>query len=350
MRVKHIAHVELFVENADEIANAYTKTFGLQRIAEARPETGMAGRFSVALASDEARVLITSATSDDGPVAAYVRHHGDSVRDVAFEVEDVRAAYAELMARGATSIEPPATWDGGGGACVRATVGGFGDVVHSLIQREGGPGALLPFYRPVNGPKAPRSSYTCIDHVAMCVETGTLDATTAFYERVFGFVNSYEQYIETDISGMNARVVEDESGTVKFPMQEPLPNSHGPIAEFIDKHRGAGVYHVGLQTEDILPELRTLRDRGGHVLETPRAYYEALPRRVGALAEDIVDLRDLHVLVDRDQYGYLLQVFTRSLHPRKTFFIEVIQRKAARSFGNANVRALFDAVEREAMA
>ena len=348
MRVKDIAHVELFVENAEEVADQYAKKFGLNPIAAAGPETGLSGRRSIALAAANARVLVTSSLDDEGPVAAYVREHGDGVRDIAFEVEDVRATFDELVSRGAAPLEPPSTWDGAGGRCVRAIVGGFGDVVHSLLQREGGPAALLPLYRPVTSPKIP-SSFTAIDHVAMCIETGKLDETTQFYERVFGFVNSYEQYIETEASGMNARVVEDESGIVKFPMQEPLPGNRGPIADFLERHRGPGVYHVALSTDEILPELRTLRERGVHVLETPRAYYEALPERVGTIDEDLDDLRELHVLVDRDRHGYLLQVFTRSLHARRTFFLEVIQRKKAKSFGNANVRALFDAVEREAM-
>ena len=163
-------------------------------------------------------------------------------------------------------------------------------------------------------------------------------------------MTSYEQYIETDISGMNAKVVEDESGTVKFPLQEPLPQQTGPIADFVAAHNGPGVYHVGLLTADIIETLRRLRGKDVFVLETPPAYYRQLPARVGPIEEDIETLRELNVLVDRDPWGYLLQVFTRSLHPRKTFFVEVIQRREARSFGSGNVRALFDAVEREGLA
>jgi 4-hydroxyphenylpyruvate dioxygenase len=345
-------YVEMWVEDAASIAVMYQETFGFERIAQAGPETGLPGRHSFVLAQGNANLIITSSTGSEDAVAKFVARHGDAVRDVAFSVDDAHAVHDRAVARGARSIRAPSDAPGHSGGVVRATIGGFGDVVHSLVQRHTSFRDSLPgCYEPVNEASRPKPfHFDAIDHLAMCLDAGTMDEVAEYYKRVLDFVDGHRELVYTERSGMNARVV--QCGPIKFPLHEPLATNPtgGPIAEFLNLNRGPGVYHVALLTGDIVQTLRELQDHDVQVLPTPGPYYDMLPRRVGSIDESVDDLRDLSVLVDRDDWGYLLQVFTRSLHKRQTLFFEVIQRKNARGFGSGNIRALFDAVETDRLA
>lgn len=349
--LRDIESIELWVEDAGSVAAMYQETFGFERIAEAGPETGLSGRHSVVLAQGTAHVIVTSSTGSGDVVADFVARHGDGVRDIAFEVDDAAQVFDHAVSRGAQSVLEPSRSTCNGTAVVRAVIGGFEDVVHSLVQRDGSFLESLPScYRPVEtAERAKPFLFDAIDHIAICLRTGTLDKVAEYYKRVLGFEDGHREVVYTDRSGMNARVV--QSGSIKFPLHEPLAtNPTGPIAEFLELNQGAGVYHVAFLTSDIVPTLRELEQNRVDVLPTPGRYYDMLPDRVGPVDESVDDLRDLNVLVDRDEWGYLLQVFTRSLHKRQTFFFEVIQRKEARGFGSGNIRALFDAVESDRLA
>ncbi|GAB3038457.1 4-hydroxyphenylpyruvate dioxygenase [Oleiagrimonas citrea] len=349
--LRDVEYVELWVEDAFSVANLYQEAFGFRRAAEAGPETGLDGHHSVVLTQGDAHMVVTSATGSEGAVADFVALHGDGVRDIAFTVDDAQAIHDRAVARGAASIMEPSRPASSSASVVRATISGFDDVVHTLFQSDAGFLDSLPdCYRAVtsSGESGPLM-FDALDHVAMCLRTGTLDEVAEYYKRVLDFEDGHREVVYSERSGMNARVV--QCGPIKFPLQEPLAtNQTGPIAEFLELYRGAGVYHLAFLTDDIVHTLRELQQNRVEVMPTPGKYYDMLPDRVGAIDENVDDLRDLSVLVDRDQWGYLLQVFTRSMHERQTLFFEVIQRKNARGFGSGNIRALFDAVENDRLA
>lgn len=349
--LRDIEFIEIWAEDADVVASLYQETFGFERVAEAGPETGLLGRRSFVLAQGTAHIIITSSLDAEGEIADFVALHGDAVRDIAFQADDVAQVFEQAVSRGAPAMLAPTKSAAHGVNVVRAAIGGFEDVMHSLVQRDGPFLASLPsHYRAIavetrNKPFC----FDAIDHVAMCLRTGTMDEVAEYYKRVLDFEDGHREQVYTDRSGMNARVV--QRGPIKFPLQEPwAANPTGPIAEFIELNGGSGVYHIAVLTNDIVTSLRELEQNHVDVLPTPGRYYDMLPKRVGAIDESVDDLRDLSVLVDRDEWGYLLQVFTRSLHKRQTLFFEVIQRKNARGFGSGNIRALFDAVESDRLA
>lgn len=339
-----IAHIEFWVEDARAVADCYQRVFGFDAIAEAGPETGIAGHRSIVLAQGKATFVVTSSIDGCGPVAEFTQQHGDGVRDIAFAVDDATRAFDEAVALGAAPIGASAV---AGLITAGRAIRGFGDVVHSFVESR----QLPDFFRPLPATSRARSEVgiQAIDHIAVCLPAGELDTVAEFYKRVLGFEDGHAEYVETELSGMNARVV--QRGPIRFPLQEPLAqNPSGPIAEFLTLNNGAGVYHVGLLTDDIC---RTLRGLQGKVkaLDVPDTYYDQLPHRVASLDVPMADLHELKVLVDPGPSGILLQTFTRSLHPRQTFFIEVIQRKGAvTGFGSGNIRALFDAVEADRIA
>lgn len=349
--LRDIEYVEMWVEDAASIATMYQETFGFERAAEAGPESGLAGHRSVVLVQGDANVVITSSEDPESSVARFVARHGDGVRDIAFAVDDARQVYDRAIARGAQSVSEPSYSLCHGVPVIRATISGFDDVVHTLTQHDAPFLDSLPdCYKPVrSAEKARPSLFDALDHVAICLRTGTLDEVAEYYKRVLDFEDGHRELVYSEHSGMNARVV--QRGPIKFPLHEPLAtNPTGPIAEFLDLYQGAGVYHLAFLTNDIVHTLRVLQQNHIDALPTPGRYYDMLPNRVGPIEERLDDLRDLGVLVDRDEWGYLLQVFTRSLHERQTLFFEVIQRKNARGFGSGNIRALFDAVENDRLA
>jgi 4-hydroxyphenylpyruvate dioxygenase len=344
-----IDHVEFYVGNAFSSAYFFTHALGFRSLAQAGLETGRRDRQSFAVQQGSIRLVFTNALGPAGPVADHARTHGDAIRDVALSVDDARRAFSRCIEMGAEPIAPPQVLEDEHGTVRTAVVRTFGDTVHTLVERGGYTGPLLPGFRAWDAFPSPRgASLAAIDHIACCVEAGTLQKWMAFYEKAFGFHEAHHEDIVTDHSAMNSKVIESQNGAIKFPLMEPAPG-HGKsqIEEYLDYHHGPGAQHLALLSSDIADTVRALRDGGIEFLPTPATYYEALHGRVGEIAEDLGELRDLNILVDRDRWGYLLQVFTRPVTGRPTGFLEVVQRKGARGFGGGNVRALFEAVERE---
>nr|MBA3471510.1 4-hydroxyphenylpyruvate dioxygenase [Herpetosiphonaceae bacterium] len=251
--------------------------------------------------------------------------------------------------RGARPVMEPATLEGEAGTLIKATIGTYGDTTHSLIQRSNGDRVAFPHFQTIkNPPLVIDGGYSLIDHVAISLEPGKLVEWVDFYINVLGFHQSHEENIVTEYSGMNSRVVQNKTGTIKFPMQEPIQGKRrSQVEEFLTFHHGAGAQHLALLSSDIIQSIKTLRTNGIEFVRTPDTYYETLQERVGIIDEDSEMLRELNILVDRDSSGYLLQIFTKPLQSRPTLFFEIIQRKNAQGFGSGNIKALFAAVERE---
>lgn len=343
-----IDHIELYVGNAHTASYFYTHALGFRPLAQAGLETGVRDRQSYTVSQGDIRLVFTNPLGD-GPIAEHVRRHGDAVRDIALTVDDVEQAFAQCVEAGAVPVAPPRTFEDETGKVRHAAVGTFGDVIHSLVEREGYSGPFLPHFREWRrGRERGLQLLHAVDHVACCVEPGSLARWIDFYERAFGFREVHHEDVKTERSAMNSKVIGSENGAIKLPLMEPAPGrGKSQIEEFLEYHHGAGGQHLAFLTEDIVSAVRALRDDDAvDFLETPDTYYEALPERVGKIDEDLAELDELNVLVDRDAWGYLLQVFTRPVTGKPTGFIEVVQRKGARGFGGGNVRALFEAVER----
>ncbi|HYO69036.1 MAG TPA: 4-hydroxyphenylpyruvate dioxygenase [Archangium sp.] len=353
MNFAGIDHLELYVARLEDAAEVFCAGFGFRVTGRAGPETGQQGRSSLLLKLGRIRLILTQSLVDTDEAADYVAVHGDGIKDVAFRTEDAAAAFHEAVRRGAQPVHEPRVYEGPRGRMVRATVASpVGDLVHSFIEREAPEGEFWPGrFQPVVAPASERDFLVAVDHVALCLIPGTLQETVDAYGRLFGLKQSHEENVETQYGGMFSKVVQDALGGVCFALMEPMPGKRpGQIDHFLNSHRGAGAQHLAFLSEDILESVRMLRKREMPLLDSPPGYYEALPARVGVLSEDLEQLRANHVLVDREgNDGYLLQVFTRSVHDRRTLFFEVIQRKEARGFGAANIRALYQSVEQEMM-
>lgn len=348
-QINDIAYVEFYVGNASQAAHFYRTAFGFQPVARATLETGERERTSFVLRQNDITLLLTSALTPASPVAEHVRVHGDSVKDIAFAVDDVEQTFAEVVRRGARPVLRPTVFEQNGGRVVKATVAAYGDTVHSFVERRGSNGPLLPGYEPIaRPPQVKPIGLAAIDHIAVCVEAGTLGQWFDFYIDVFDFRHSHQEDIVTENTAMNSGVVESGNGRVRFPMMEPAAHkSRSQIEEYLAFHHGPGAQHIALLSDDIIQTVRALRENGLDFLYTPDNYYDHLEERVGRVGEDVLQLRELSVLLDHDQWGTLLQVFTKPLHDRPTAFMEIIQRKGARGFGGGNIRALFEAIERE---
>lgn len=348
--IKGIDYVEFYVGNASQAAHFYRLAFGFAPVALATLETGERERTSFALEQNDIRLILTSALSPESPVAEHVKLHGDSVKDIAFTVADAARAFEETTARGARAVLEPTVYEQDEGRIVKATVAACGDTVHSFVERRGASESFFPGFQPIKNPPPPvaQTALQAIDHIAICVEPGTLRRWYDFYIDVFGFHHSHQEDIVTDNTAMNSGVVENRDGSVKFPLMEPAPSKRrSQIDEYLDFHHGPGAQHIALLSSDIKQTVRTLRLSGIPFLYTPDTYYETLEARVGKLDEDLETLRELSILVDHDQWGILMQVFTKPLHDRPTAFMEIIERKGARGFGGGNIKALFESIERE---
>lgn len=343
-----IHHVEFYVGNAFASAYFFTHALGFRPLAQAGLETGLRDRQSFAVEQGSIRLIFTNSLDPGGPIADHVRVHGDGIRDVALAVDDAEEAFVRCVDAGAAPLEEPHEASDEFGTVSKATIGTFGDTIHSLVQRGRYDGPLLPGFKPWRTPGHARSaSIAAIDHVACCIEGGTMPKWMEFYERGFGFREVHHEDIVTAHSAMNSKVIGNDDGTIKLPLMEPAPGrSKSQIEEYLEYHHGPGAQHIALLSSDITTSVRSMREGAVEFLETPREYYDTLPSRVGAIDEEIDVLRDLNVLVDRDRWGYLLQVFTKPITGRPTGFLEIVQRKGARGFGGGNVRALFEAVER----
>jgi 4-hydroxyphenylpyruvate dioxygenase len=350
VHLKGFDYLEFYVGNAYQAAHFYRNLYGFKLVAFSGLETGVRDRASFVVEQNDIRLVLTTALTPDHPITRHVSLHGDDVKDIAFTVDDAEGAYRAAIRNGAHSILPPTEFTDRRGTMVKATVAALGATVHSFIQRDGHfDGAFFPDFELIeNPPPTAPTGLTSIDHIAISVEAHTLNRMVDFYYDVLGFHESFSEDIMTEYSSMNSKVVENSSGGVKFPMVEPAPGRRkSQIDEYLSFHFGPGAQHVAFASDDIISTVRALRANGNLFLRTPDTYYSVLRDRVGAFDEDVEALRDLNILVDRDEWGYLMQIFTKPVMTRPTIFTEVIQRKHARGFGAGNIKALFEAIERD---
>jgi 4-hydroxyphenylpyruvate dioxygenase len=349
--LKGFDYIEFYVGNAYQSAHFYRSAFGFKMTAQAGLETGVKDRVSTLLEQNDIRLLLTAAQVPDNSIARHVNIHGDSVKDIAFRVDDVEKAFNRAVANGAKPLVEPIRFEDDDGYILKATIAAFGDTVHSFVQRNAyqGQGHFLKDYRALNGGEGKSEmGLREVDHVAISVEAGMLSELVNFYREVFGFHQSHEENVSSEYSAMNSKVVQDAAGRIKFPIVEPaVGKGRSQISEYLSYHNGPGVQHIALAADDILSSARSLRSNYIEFLKTPDSYYDELENRVGQVDIDQKAVRELGILVDRDKWGYLMQTFTKPLHHRPTFFFEIIQRKDARGFGGGNIKALFEALERE---
>ena len=346
-------HLELWVGNAKQAAHYYCTAFGFEPLAYAGPETGMKGRASYVVRQNDLTFVLTSSLGADDAVGRHVMAHGDGVRDVALRTTDARAAFASAVAGGARAIREPEESRDAHGRVVTAVIGTYRDTVHTLVQRDGYRGTWLPGYEPWSAvPRAPRAvGLLRIDHCVGNVGWGEMDRWCDYYARAFGFtqlVGFDDKDISTEYTALRSKVMQNATGKVKMPINEPAEGlKRSQIEEYLDFYGGAGIQHIAIATDDIVETVRALRANGVELLDTPSSYYDALGERVGAIDEDVAILRELSILVDRDDRGYMLQIFTKPLQDRPTLFLEIIQRRGSLSFGKGNFKALFVSIEQE---
>ncbi|MCX7930566.1 MAG: 4-hydroxyphenylpyruvate dioxygenase [Chlorobi bacterium] len=345
-------YIEFYVGNAKQAAYFYRTAFGFQLTAYAGLETGVRDRASYVLQQGKIRFVLTTPYHPDNPIADHIYRHGDGVKVLALWVEDARRAWEEATKRGAESIQEPTVLRDDNGEIVIATIKTYGDTVHTFVERKNYRGVFMPGYAPVETTyNPPPIGLKYVDHCVGNVELGKMNQWVKFYEDVLGFkllITFDDKDISTEYSALMSKVVSNGTGYVKFPINEPAQGRRkSQIDEFLEYYHGAGVQHVALATDDIVLTVGELRKRGVEFLRVPATYYDDLLNRVGKIDEDIAVLRDLNILVDRDEEGYLLQIFTKPVQDRPTLFFEIIQRKGARSFGKGNFKALFESIERE---
>jgi 4-hydroxyphenylpyruvate dioxygenase len=345
-------YVEFYVGNAKQASHYYRSAFGFQLVGYRGPETGVRDRASYLLVQDKIRLVLTTALRSDHPVAEHVKKHGDGIKDLALWVDDAREAWAKAVERGATSVRDPEVLTDAHGEVVIAAIATYGDTIHTLVERRNYRGLFLPGFVPVTPRYQPAPvGLKYVDHCVGNVELGKMNAWVGFYERVMGFKNLIsfdDQDISTEYSSLMSKVVSNGNERIKFPINEPAAGKKkSQIDEYLEFYEGPGAQHLALITDDIIHTVTELRNRGVEFLQVPGTYYDDLLSRVGHIDEDLAPLRELGILVDRDDEGYLLQIFTKPVEDRPTFFFEIIQRKGARSFGKGNFKALFEAIERE---
>ncbi len=352
--LKGLDHVEFWVGNARQASAYYRALWGFSPVAFAGLETKLRDRASYVMRQHDITFVITAPLTPDGEVAEHVRLHGDGVRDIAFAVDDVEAAWRETTSRGAISALAPTEFDGGeDGVLRRASIRTYGETLHSFVDRSTYGGAYAPGYRRVRNP-APAAgglSLLEIDHCVGNVGLGQMDESVAFYRDVLGFsqlIHYDDKVIHTEYSALMSKVMTNSDGRVKFPINEPAAGKRkSQIQEFLDWYRSPGCQHIALRTDDIVATVRQLRANGVEFLGLPHEYYATLGERVGDVGVPIETLEELGIEADRDEEGFLLQIFSRPVQDRPTFFFEVIERHGSRGFGVGNFKALFEAIERE---
>jgi 4-hydroxyphenylpyruvate dioxygenase len=352
--LKGIDHVEFWVGNARQASAYFRALWGFAPIAYAGLETGVRDRASYVMRQNDITIVLTGALTPDSEIAEHVRRHGDGVKDIAFQVDDARASFEETTKRGARPATEPIDLDGGDdGTLRRSAVYTYGEVRHSFIERSDFHGVFAPGYRRVKRPAAAAQGLSLleIDHCVGNVELGDMNRFVDFYRDVFGFaqlIHYDDKVIHTEYSALMSKVMTNGNGRVKFPINEPAKGKKkSQIQEFLDYYLDAGTQHIALRTEDIVGTVRQLRANGVEFLGMPHAYYEQLGARVGDVGVPIEALEELGIEADRDEEGYLLQIFTRPIQDRPTFFFEIIERHGSRGFGVGNFKALFEAIEIE---
>ena len=348
--IRRVDHVRHFVNNARQSAFFYQHTFGFSVVGYRGLETGSKNQVDYLLQQSDLRLVFSAPVCPGHPMADKIAFHGDFVQDIAFEVDDVDWAYKTAVSRGAVSFQEPTSLEDAFGIVRHAAICTYGDTVHSFINRDKYKGNFMPQFRTENEP-GDSVGVLDIDHAVGNVELGKMNVWVKWYEDVLGVKNMLsfdDKDISTEYTALMSKVMANGNGRVKFPINEPAPGKKkSQIDEFLEFFGGPGCQHVAMLTEDIVYTVSRLRARGIEFLSVPRSYYEMLPDRVGKIDEDIDVLADLGILVDRDDEGYLLQIFTKPITDRPTLFYEIIHRKGAKSFGKGNFRALFESIERE---
>jgi 4-hydroxyphenylpyruvate dioxygenase len=347
--VLDVDHVEFYVGNAKQSAMYYCKHFGFDIVAYKGLETGDRDKVSYVLKQNHVRFVITGTLKPNHPIAEFVRLHGDGVKDIALMVNDVEQAYKGAVSRGGIPIMEPTEYTDEFGTYKKASIATYGDTIHSLVERKNYKGAFAPGYAPFEGSlDIENAGIIGVDHVVGNVES--MEEWVSYYEKVMGFkqmIHFDDKDISTEYSALMSKVMHN-GGRIKFPINEPAEGKRkSQIQEYLDFYHGAGVQHIALLTNDIVTTIAKLKENGVEFLDTPETYYEMLTDRVGKIDEEISKLRDLKILVDRDDEGYLLQIFTKPLVDRPTLFFEIIQRKGSKGFGEGNFKALFESIERE---
>jgi 4-hydroxyphenylpyruvate dioxygenase len=346
-------HVELWVGNAKQAAYFYEHAFGFTRTAYAGPETGVRDRASYVVEQGDIRLVLTTGLRADNEVTQFASRHGDGARDIALQVPSADDAYRNAVQRGARGITEPQWVEDEFGRVELSSIGTYGEVIHTFVNRKDYAGPYLPGYKSTveNGHVDQGVGLKAFDHVVGNVELGRMNTWVEFYERVFGMTNIVhfgDDQIQTEYSALMSKVMADGSGKIKFPINEPAEGKRkSQIEEYLEFNHAPGVQHIAMQSEDIVGTVSQLKERGVLFLDTPDAYYEDVEGRVGEITEDYSDLKRLKILADRDEDGYLLQIFTKTAQDRPTVFFEVIERHGATTFGEGNFKALFESIERE---
>lgn len=352
MPINGTDYLELFVSNAKQAAHYYKSAFGFKSLAYAGLETGLRDRESYVVVQDKIRLVLTSPLKSGTAIGKHIDKHGDGVKVTALWVDDATYAYEEAVKRGAKSFMEPETMEDENGKVVRSGIHTYGEVVHIFVERKDYNGIFLPGYRAWNPEyETEPVGLKYVDHMVGNVELGQMNEWVKFYEDVMGFkqiLSFDDKDISTEYTALMSKVMSNGNGRIKFPINEPAAGlKKSQVDEYLEFYEGAGVQHIAVATDNIIKTVTDLRSRGVEFLQVPGTYYDALEERVGKIDEDIDALRPLGILVDRDDEGYLLQIFTKTVQARPTMFFEIIQRKGATSFGKGNFKALFEALERE---
>lgn len=354
LAINRIDCIELYTGNMVQSVFFLKNAFGFAPFAYRGPLSGHRETEHVALKQGEVRLILSAASKLPHPISDELSQHGFTVKDIALEVPDCVAFFQEAVRRGAEAVEPPAEWSDQGGSVRRAQIKTYGNVVHSLVERKEYSSDFWPGYVPYDDlfpdePPVEAAGIRAVDHVVGNVEQ--MDKWVSFYEEVLGFkemLHFSDEDISTEYSSLMSKVMNDGSGKIKFPINEPAEGKRkSQIEEYLEFHGGPGVQHIAMAVDDIIHTVAQLQKRGVRFLRVPKEYYDEVPERVGALKEDLKKLAELGILVDQDDDGYLLQIFTKPITGRPTLFFEIIQREGSQGFGKGNFKALFEAIERE---
>lgn len=353
MPINGTDYLELYVSNSRQAAHFYKTAFGFQSLAYAGLETGLKDRESYVVVQDKIRLVLTSPLKSGTAIGKHIDDHGDGVKVVALWVDDATYAYNTAIEKGAKSYMEPKTEEDAQGTVVRSGIHTYGETVHVFVERKNYKGTFMPGYRKWETPDYNPSStgLKFVDHMVGNVGWNRMNEWVDFYANVLGFTQILsfdDKDISTDFTALMSKVMSNGNGRIKFPINEPAEGKKkSQVEEYLDFYEGEGIQHIAVATDDIIKTVRELKSRGIEFLKVPDTYYDVVLDRVGKIDEDIAPLKELGILVDRDDEGYLLQIFTRPVEPRPTMFFEIIQRKGAQSFGKGNFKALFEAIERE---
>jgi 4-hydroxyphenylpyruvate dioxygenase len=345
-------HIEFYVGNAKQSAYYYQTAWGYKLVAYAGPETGVRDRASYVLQQNKVRLVLTTSLQPDSEITRHHAKHGDGVKFLSIWVDDAAKSFEETVKRGAKPYMEPTRFEDEHGWVVISAIHTYGDTIHKFVERNNYSGPFLPGFKPVpNAIDVVPVGLKYVDHCVGNVELGAMNRWVQYYEDVMGFkllITFDDEDISTEYSALMSKVVSNGNGYIKFPINEPAEGrKKSQIEEYLDFYHGAGVQHIAIETDDIIATVGELRRRGIEFLYVPETYYDDIPQRVGHIDEDLEALKKLNILIDRDEDGYLLQIFTKPVEDRPTLFYEIIQRRGAKSFGKGNFKALFESIERE---